>query len=329
VQAAFDFLKPAVVAIVAGAVVKIGKKSLLSPLHYAVAVTAFGAIYFGNVSFPLIILGAILLGAALHFGVKPGNGTPKNAGWKASADEHTYLINSDTVVAHSGFSATRILRQVGTAVLLWCLPLLLFILFAPNAEFWKKLCLFFSQAALVTFGGAYAVLPYVAQVSVQKFGWLSQLEMLDGLALGETTPGPLIMVLAFVGFMAAYHSFGGSLIAATLGLGATVYYTFLPSFLFIFVGAPLIERSHASPAVKAVLQFATAAVVGVMLSLCLYLGQAVVAPNAPEVEWWQLAWVLVSLAALQFVKINLMVWVGVSAAFGLIRYGFAQIFFPT
>lgn len=326
VQAAFAFLKPAVVAIVAGAIIKIGKKSLLSPLHYAVAVAAFAAIYLGNVSFPLIILGAILLGIAVHYGWKKGDGAQKNTGQKASADEHTFLIHSGTVVAHSGFSAIRILRQVGTAVVLWCLPLLLFVAFAPNAEFWKKLCLFFTQAALVTFGGAYAVLPYVAQVSVQKFGWLSQLEMLDGLALGETTPGPLIMVLAFVGFMAAYHSFGGSLIAATLGLAATVYYTFLPSFLFVFVGAPIIERSHASPAVKAVLQFATAAVVGVMLSLCLYLGQAVVAPNAPEVEWLSLMWVLVSLAALQLVKINLMVWIGVSVAFGLVQRG---LFFPT
>ncbi len=322
VQAAFEFLKPAVVAIVAGAIIKIGKKSLLSPLHYAVAVAAFVAIYVGNVSFPLIILGAILMGIALHYGWRTGDGAQKQAVQKASADEQTYLIHSGTVVAHSGFSAVRILRQVGVAAVLWCLPLLLFVGLAPNADFWKKLCLFFTQAALVTFGGAYAVLPYVAQVSVQKFGWLSQLEMLDGLALGETTPGPLIIVLAFVGFMAGYHSFGGSLAAATLGLAATVYYTFLPSFLFIFVGAPLIERTHASPVVKAVLPFATAAVVGVILSLCLYLGQAVIAPNPPGVEWWSLAWVLISLAALQVFKVNLMAWIGVSVVAGLVKYGF-------
>lgn len=321
VQSAFELLKPAVVAVVVGAIVKIGKKSLLTPLHYAVAVAAFLAIYVGNVPFPLIILGAIALGVAVHYGAKNGSEVQKSMVLQENADEQMYIIHSGTVIAHSGFSTSRLLRQAGTALVLWSLPLLLLWLFAPNFDFWKKLCLFFTQAALVTFGGAYAVLPYVAQVSVEKFGWLTQLEMLDGLALGETTPGPLIIVLAFVGFMAGYHSFGGSLAAATLGLAATVYYTFLPSFLFIFVGAPLIERSHASPAVKAVLQFATAAVVGVMLSLCLYLGQAVVAPNPPEVEWLALAWVLVSLAALQVFKVNLMLWVVVSVVVGLVKYG--------
>lgn len=321
VQAAFEFLKPAVVAVVAGAIVKIGKKSLLTPLHYAVAVAAFLAIYVGNVPFPLIILGAIALGIAVHYGAKNGNGAQKSSVLQENADEQMYVIHSGTVIAHGGFSSARLLRQIGMALVLWSLPLLLFGLFAPNFDFWKKLCLFFTQAALVTFGGAYAVLPYVAQVSVEKFGWLTQLEMLDGLALGETTPGPLIIVLAFVGFMAGYHSFGGSLAAATLGLAATVFYTFLPSFLFIFAGAPLIERTHASPVVKAVLQFATAAVVGVILSLCLYLGQAVVAPNPPDVEWLALAWVAISLAALQVFKVNLMVWIGVSVAAGLVRYG--------
>ncbi|GAB4491668.1 MAG: hypothetical protein OHK0019_12200 [Saprospiraceae bacterium] len=141
--------------------------------------------------------------------------------------------------------------------------------------------------------------------------------MLDGLALGETTPGPLIIVLAFVGFMAGYNTFGGSLAAATTGLAATVFYTFLPSFLFIFAGAPLIERTQASPAVKAVLNFATAAVTGVILSLCLYLGKAVIVPEPPQVLWLPLVWTLVSLAALQYFKVNMMAWIGVSVAAGL------------
>ncbi len=321
VQAAFEFLKPAVVAVVVGAIIKIGKKSLQTPLHYAVAVAAFGAIYFLNVPFPAIIVGAILIGVAVSF--KPSKSQRlRRFSTESAADdmESAYLINHNTVVAGIGWSAGRLVRQISVAALLWAVPYLLLAAFAPNVDFWKKLSLFFTQAAFVTFGGAYAVLPYVAQVSVEQFGWLSRPEMLDGLALGETTPGPLIIVLAYVGFMAGHNAFGGSLAAATLGLAVTVWYTFLPSFLFIFAGAPLIERSHANPAVKSILQYATAAVAGVILSLCLYLGQAVIAPHLPEIQWVALTWVVISLTALQYFKVNLMAWIGVSVAIGLGRY---------
>jgi len=329
VQAAFAFLKPAVLAIVIGAVIKIGKKSLHTPLHYAVAVGAFLAIYVLNLPFQVIILGAILVGAAIHlFSRKAGEELSKKVeiSERQLQDESAYLINRKTFVQGSGWSAPRFVRQISLALLLWALPLAAFAAFAPNFDFWKKLSLFFTQAAFVTFGGAYAVLPYVAQVSVEQFAWLSRPEMLDGLALGETTPGPLIMVLAFVGFMAGYHTFGGSLAAATLGLVTTVWYTFLPSFLFIFVGAPLIERSNANPALKSMLQYATAAVTGVILSLCLYLGQVVIAPNLPEIQGLALTWVVVSLAALQLFKVNLMLWIGVSVAVGLGQYFLFPVF---
>lgn len=319
VQAAFVFLKPAVVAIVAGAIVKIGKKSLQTPWHIAVAALAFVAIYFFNVPFPLIILGAMLVGAGIYFS---GNQAPEKSGVgeKAALAESEYLINVHTVVNGSGWSTKRLLLKTGLALLLWVLPLALFWAFASDFPFWQKLSLFFTKAAFVTFGGAYAVLPYVAQVSVEQFHWLSRPEMIDGLALGETTPGPLIIVLAFVGFMAGYHSFGGSIAAATLGLAATVWYTFLPSFLFIFAGAPLIERTQANPAVKAILQFASAAVAGVILSLCLYLGQAVITPYPPEIQWLSLGWVVVSLLALQYFKVNLLGWIAVSIAAGYVQY---------
>lgn len=320
VQAAFEFLQPAVVAIVAGAIVKIGKKSLLTHWHVGAAAVAFGAIYFGNVPFPLIILGALVLGAALHYSKRPLNVSAETRAPEADPLEKSFVINRDTVVEQGRFSGARLLRQLLAGAVLWSLPLVVLALCASDFDFWKQLIVFFTQAALVTFGGAYAVLPYVAQVSVENFGWLSQLEMLDGLALGETTPGPLIMVLAFVGFMAGYHHFGLSLSAATLGLGLTVFYTFLPSFLFIFAGAPLIERTHAHPAVKAVLQFVAPAVVGVILSLCLYLGQAVIAPDFPEIRWLPLVWVVISLGALQIFKVNLVAWIGVSVLAGLVRY---------
>jgi chromate transporter len=308
VQAVFEFLKPAVVAIVAGAIVKIGKKSLQTPLHYGVAIAAFVAIYFLKVPFPAIVLGAILVGIGVHASV----------GATQSHPDTTHPVTQSHPDTTRGFSVGRLARQIAVAALLWAIPFALFFAASPNFDFWKKLSLFFTQAAFVTFGGAYAVLPYVAQVSVEKFNWLSHLQMLDGLALGETTPGPLIIVLAFVGFMAGYNSFGGSLGAATIGLAVTVFYTFLPSFLFIFAGAPLIERTQANPAVKSVLQYATAAVTGVVLSLCLYLGQAVVAPQFPDIEWVALGWALISLVALQVFKVNLMAWIGVSALVGLL-----------
>lgn len=320
VQGAFAFLKPAVVAIVAGAILKIGKKSLQTPLHYGVAAAAFMAIYFLNLPFPAIILGAILLGAGVTLTRLQKLGTRGKLESATETNESAYLVNSNTIVPDSGWSPRRLTGQISVAVLLWILPFALFAAFASNFDFWKKLSLFFTQAAFVTFGGAYAVLPYVAQVSVEQFGWLTRPEMLDGLALGETTPGPLIIVLAFVGFMAGYHTFGGSILAATGGLAATVWYTFLPSFLFIFIGAPLIERTQANPAVRSILQYATAAVTGVILSLCLYLGQAVILPNPPEVEWLALIWVVVSLAALQVFKVNLMAWVGVSVVVGLGKF---------
>ena len=333
VQAVFDWLKPAVVAIVIGAIVKIGKKSLLTPLHYLVALLAFAAIYFLNLPFPAIMLGAILVGVLTYYApwlaslsatrrVVVGNGTKRAQEMADEATESAYLINHKTVVPGSGWSPERLIRQIAGAALLWGIPLLLFYLFAADFGFWKRLCLFFTQAAFVTFGGAYAVLPYVAQVSVDQFGWLTRSEMLDGLALGETTPGPLIMVLAFVGFMAGHRVFGGSLLAATLGLAATVWYTFLPSLLFILVGAPLIERTQANVAVKTILQYVGAAVAGVILSLCFYLGQAVVVPQAPLVEWLALAWLVVSLVALQYFKVNLMLWIGVSVVLGLMSHAF-------
>jgi chromate transporter len=239
---------------------------------------------------------------------------------KAALAESEYLINVHTVVAGSGWSVKRLLLKTGLALLLWALPFGLFWACSSHFAFWQKLSLFFSKAALVTFGGAYAVLPYVAQVSVEQFQWLNRSEMIDGLALGETTPGPLIIVLAFVGFMAGYHNFGGSMAAATLGLAATIWYTFLPSFLFIFAGAPLIERTQANPAVKAILQYATAAVAGVILSLCLYLGQAVIVPYPPEIQWISLGWAAISLLALQYFKINLLAWIALSIAAGYIQY---------
>jgi chromate transporter len=148
--------------------------------------------------------------------------------------------------------------------------------------------------------------------------------MLDGLALGETTPGPLIMVLAFVGFMGGYTHFGGSLALGALGLLVTTYYTFLPCFVFILVGAPVIERTQHNAGLKAVLSIITAAVVGVVLNLAVYLGRSVLFPadavHLGQLHWPSLVWALVSVVALYRFKLNMIVWIGISAAAGLLYY---------
>ena len=205
----------------------------------------------------------------------------------------------------------------------WVIPFATLLLLSGDNTFWRTISLFFTQAAFVTFGGAYAVLPYVAQVSVEQLGWLSSAQMMDGLALGETTPGPLIMVLAFVGFMAGHDHFGGSLAMASLALGVTTYYTFLPSFIFIFAGAPLIERTRDNAQLKAILALVTAAVVGVVLNLTIYLGKAVLIPvdmGMKGLDLIALAWVVISFIALHRFKANMIAWLGISSLFGLVVY---------
>ena len=318
----FTFLKPAVVGIVLTALVKIGKKSLTSPVHYIVAASSFVLIYFLNIPFPFIILGSLLIGVmASRYTHITKSTIDKSVNTKEDDDETTYVINQSVQKKGLSFSWTTLLLQSFIFIFLWIIPLLILYSFKiNNFAFWEKLSLFFTKAAFVTIGGAYAVLPYVAQVSVETFGWLTNYEMIDGLALGETTPGPLIMVLSFVGFMAGHNIFGGSIGMATLGLTLTTYYTFLPSFLFILVGAPYIERTQSNLFMKSVFTFATAAVTGVILNLGLIFGKAVILPDDMQIEWLSLAWMIVSFICLQLFKVNMILWIGVSLGIGIITF---------
>ncbi len=323
IYAMFSGLKPAVIAIVILALIKIGKKSLLSPFHYFVAAAAFVCIFFFNVPFPLIIISAIIL-AALSRQIFPTffkfNSHSSN---KKDSDESEFYINKNSVVENAGFNPIRFWKQVLTGVILWTIPITAFYFLTSDFEFWKDLSVFFTQAAFVTFGGAYAVLPYVAQVSVEKFNWLTNLQMIDGLALGETTPGPLIMVLVFVGFMAGHNHFGNSLAMGTVGLVTTTFYTFLPCFLFILAGAPLIERTQENKKVKEILSLVTAAVVGVVLNLTIYLGKAVIFPkelSIAGIDYVTLGWIAISFVAMYRFKIGMITWIGISAVFGLVFY---------
>jgi chromate transporter len=323
IYALFDGLKPAVIAIVILALIKIGKKSLLSPFHYFIAVAAFVCIFFFNIPFPFIIIGAVLLAAFMRQFFPVFFKTHNTSSQPLESDESGYFINKNTVTPNIGFVPIRLLKQISLGVVLWILPIIGFYFISGDFGFWKELSIFFTKAAFVTFGGAYAVLPYVAQVSVEKFNWLTNLQMIDGLALGETTPGPLVMVLAFVGFMAGHNHFDNSLVMGSLGLVITTFYTFLPCFLFIFIGAPIIERTQENKRVKEMLALITAAVVGVILNLTIYLGQAVIFPEGVSFnffDWLAFSWIIVSLVALYRFKVNMIFWIGVSAIFGLLSY---------
>lgn len=309
-------LKPAVVAIVLGALLKIGEKALKTPFHIAVAALSFLALFLGHLPFPVVVFGALLLGLAVQ------RWQPSWLGLKPAAPAS---VAPEAASAPRRSWAGRLAKAFLIALGLWMIPVVTVGLITGDWSFWWQLTRFFSAAALVTFGGAYAVLPYVAQVAVEQFHWLTRMQMVDGLALGETTPGPLIMVLTFVGFMGAWQHGGYSVAWGAAGLFLTTFYTFLPSFFFIFVGAPLVERTRQDARVKAALSVVTAAVVGVILNLGIYLGQAVVWPRGIQAapDWFNLIWVALSVVALRWGKVNLILWIGVSALAG---WGYSWLF---
>lgn len=319
VASLFYGLKPAIVAIVLLALYRIGTTSLSGIVPIAIALGSFFALSVLHIPFPYIVAGALCAGALVRW-LAPEYGR-RTATARDTADQAgEYLLDSNTTYPHR-IQWKLVVVPLVLGVVLWCIPAVLLSLFAPHPDFWQSLVVFFTKAAFVTFGGAYAVLPYVAQVSVERLGWLTRLQMIDGLALGETTPGPLVMVLAFVGFMSGYNHFGGSVPYGALGLLLTTYYTFLPCFLFIFIGAPLIERTRGEEKLASVLQFVTAAIVGVILNLAVYFGKAVVFPagfSLSAVDWWSAVWIVISVVALHRLRLNTMLWIAVSAVAGLV-----------
>lgn len=322
VAALFYGLKPGVVAIVALALVKIAGKSLKSWLHYALAAASFVAIYFFQVPFPFLILAAVLLALVLKK-LFPALLQEKEMTKKQAGDEERYYLHAGSEIVGEGVTLGHSFLRLGITVVLWAVPLGLFYLLTNRFTFWGTLIGFFTKAALVTFGGAYAVLPYAAQVTVEKLQWLSRFEMIDGLALGETTPGPLIMVLAFIGFMAGFHQYGGSLAMGAVSLFTTTFYTFLPCFFFILAGAPFIERTRGNAAIASVLGIITAVVVGVILNLTVYFGTAILFPggvSVAKIDYFALAWMLISFLALYRFKAGMITWIGISALAGLLHY---------
>ncbi|MCU0793916.1 MAG: chromate efflux transporter, partial [Opitutaceae bacterium] len=284
--AAFYGIKPAVAAIVAAAVIRMGRKALRRRVHWLLAALAFGALFFLKVPFPAVVGGALavgFVGARLRPEVWAESRPGQTGGAGAPEDR------SDADLSEAGRGRTSLWRTSKVALVclvLWWAPVL-------AAAWWQgwegtpaRLGVFFSQAAMVTFGGAYAVLPYVGQQAVDHHGWLTASQMLDGLGLAETTPGPLIMVVQFVGFLGGWSQPGGlsPLQAATLGAGITTWTTFVPCFLWIFVAAPYLERLRENALLSGALAAVTAAVVGVVLNLAVWFGAQVFHPRAGVID---------------------------------------------
>ena len=272
VASAFAALKPAVLALVVEAVLRIGRRALRTRFLVALAALAFGAIFFLHVPFPAIVAGAAAIGFGAARRMPELLPPPRlEPGGEGAADHAVSL-------AHTQPSRARALRTLAVWGTLWGIPLLGLPLWLGGDAVFSRIALFFSQAAVVTFGGAYAVLAYLAQEAVTGFGWLAPGEMLDGLGLAETTPGPLILVTQFVGFLAAYRQPGAldPLLAGVLGALLTTWVTFVPCFLWIFLGAPYVEALRGRRSLDGALAAITAAVVGVILNLALWFGLHVV-----------------------------------------------------
>ena len=283
IAAVFYGLKPAVLAIVVAAVIRIGSKALKNAVMWAIAAFAFTAIYFFHAPFPLIVVSAGVIGS---LGAKF---LPRVFRDEAAAPPDVDLATKAADIANP--SLLRALKISAISIVIWALPLTLAGVFLGTQHTIFREGIFFSKAAVVTFGGAYAVLPYVSQQAVEHFHWLAPGQMLDGLGLAETTPGPLIMVLQFVGFLGAWNQPGNlsPLLAATGGALITTWTTFVPCFLWVFLGAPYIEKLRGNTRLSSALSTVTAAVVGVILNLAVWFGVHVIFPPGGNVDWFAIA----------------------------------------
>jgi chromate transporter len=332
VAAIFYGLRAAVVALVFAALIRIGSRVLKNPVMFAIATAAFVAIFVMDVPFPLIILGAAAIGyvgARLRPELFP---SPVEHGSTGDQDDVVIADHHDAV-GTAGWART--LRVLAIGLLVWWGPLLAVIALRGTDDTLSKEALFFSQTAMVTFGGAYAVLAYINQAAVEQFGWLDPGQMVTGLGLAESTPGPLIMVTEFVGFLGAYR-FPGALapaVAGTLGALVTVWATFAPCFLWIFLGAPFIERLRGNRTIDATLAAVTAAVVGVILNLAVTFAFAALfedvndarvgsfdlpVPEVASADVFAIALAVAAFVALWRFRANVLWVVGGSAVAGLL-----------
>ena len=337
VQALFFGIKAAVLAIVIQAVIRIGKRALKNAYMYALAAAAFIAIFLFAVPFPLVILTAALIGLLgrhvdpERFVVIKGHDTPEDAGRAIDA-----MMDGGTA-HHTRATRKRAFKVLAVWLPLWFTPLVVLAVTLGYDDVFTQIGLFFSKLAVLTFGGAYSVLAYMGQEAVQNYGWLAPGEMLDGLGMAETTPGPLIQVVQFVGFMGAFRD-SGPLDPFTAGILASVlatWVTFIPCFLWIFLGAPYVEKLRGNQAVSAALSAVTAAVVGVMLNLAIWFavhvafgevdtvrtfGMQLLVPTWGSVQIASVVLALGAFIAMLRFKVGMLPVIFVSALLGIVYY---------
>ncbi|MFA7639944.1 MAG: chromate efflux transporter, partial [Parvibaculum sp.] len=325
VEALFFGIKAAVFAIVIEALIRIGSRVMKTRALYGVAAVAFIAIFFFDVPFPLVVAGAALFGFLGAW-----------SGWLSSpeADLTGEPLTDNAVLPTRWGMAWRSLVTLAVGLILWLGPVAALIFFLGGSHVFAQQAVFFSQMAVASFGGAYAVLAYVAQEAVQNYGWLSAGEMLDGLGLAETTPGPLILVLQFVGYLGAFREASGidPLMSGMVGAVVTTWVTFAPCFLWIFLGAPYIERLRRIESLNAIFAAVTAAVVGVILNLSIWFGLHVLfaeveerhvsmlrlwSPDLATLDLWALALSIGALVAVLRFKAGMVPVLGVAALLGL------------
>ena len=311
-------------AIVVQATYRIGSRALQNNILWAIAAAAFVAIFAANVPFPAIIAGAALVG---YFGGRISPETFKTGGGHGKAGKPFGAALIDDTTPTPDFARFRASRLMGVAVvglLLWAVPMAVLAMRYGWDGALTQMGWFFTKAALLTFGGAYAVLPYVYQGAVVDYQWLTATQMIDGLALGETTPGPLIMVVAFVGFVGGYVKAAlgpdALFLAGAVAAIVVTWFTFLPSFIFILAGGPLIESTHGDLKFTAPLTAITAAVVGVILNLAIFFGYHVMWPNgfAGRFDWISALIALAAAVALIRFKRGVIEVIAACAVIGLL-----------
>jgi chromate transporter len=327
IAGALGGIKPVIVAIVLHAAWRIGRRTLRHASLWAIAIVAFLALQVFGVPFPAIVLGAALTGVALAR-VVPQAFAVSSAHAARHAAIGPAVIDDDTPApAHARHSHGRLVVIVVTFVAIWAVA---YAVALALGETYAAMAWLFTKAALVTFGGAYAVLPYIVQQAVEQQGWLTAAQMIDGLALGETTPGPLIMVVAFVGFVGAWTQAAlgawSIVVAGIVGACVATFFTFLPSFLFILAGGPLVEATHGDARVTAPLTGITAAVVGVVASLAMFFGIHVFWPQGfaaarplDGLDAWALAIFAAGAVALFAFRAGVIALVLAGAVAGLVR----------
>jgi len=317
IAAIFYGLKPAVMAIVAVAVIRIGLKALQNPIMWGIAAVSFIGIFQYEIPFPVIVLSAAVLG---FIGGELWPARFVVVGKTSENRNDSVLSDDEESPGHARPSWSRAMRISLVCLTLWWMPIILVGLWQGWQHTLVKEGLFFSKAAVVTFGGAYAVLPYVAQQAVENFGWLQTGQMMDGLGLAETTPGPLIMVLQFVGFMGGWNQPGplSPLLAGTLGALITTWVTFVPCFLWILLGAPHIEQLRGNRKLTAALSTVTAAIVGVILNLAVWFGLHALFPAGRTLDWFALILSLIAFIGMLKWKWNVIPVVLGSGLAGLI-----------